>query len=158
MKKLLVVLVILLVIVFIAMQFFPDRLPENQPPDERDITRMGMVSGEALEILKTSCFDCHSNQTNLPWYSKVAPSSWFLANHVTHGREELNFSEWGDYSKRKRVSMLEGIKDEVAEGKMPLKSYTLLHRDAKMTEQEIAIITSWTEQATGSVLSTDSIE
>ena len=141
-----------LVLLFIGIQLLPDRLPENLPIDGKDITNSGLVTDEVLTVLKTSCFDCHSSQTQFPWYAKVAPSSWLLADHISHGREHLNFSEWEDYSKREKIGKLEDIHDEITSGDMPLKSYIMIHRQARLSPEEISLLTKWTEETTEKIL------
>lgn len=94
-------------------------------------------------ILQAKCYDCHSNETIWPWYSYVAPVSWWVADHVIEGREELNYSDWGNFSKKRRTKKTEETYDEIADGYMPLKSYLLTHRDTKVTEEELAIIEAW---------------
>ena len=94
-------------------------------------------------ILQAKCYDCHSNETTWPWYSYVAPVSWWVVDHVHEGREELNFSGWGEYSRSKRQEKTEEIYDEIADGYMPLKSYLLAHPETKVTEEELAIIEAW---------------
>lgn len=94
-------------------------------------------------ILQAKCYDCHSNESVWPWYSYVAPVSWWVADHVIEGREELNYSDWGTFSEKKRTRKTEETYDEIADGYMPLKSYLLTHRDAKVTEEELAIIEAW---------------
>ena len=142
------VIIITLIVIFIAVQFIPSGIPLNVPDDNRSIANDSLVAGSVLKQLRNSCFDCHSNQVNFPWYSKMAPSSWFLAGHINEGRSHLNFSEWEDYSNREKVRILEEIKDEVASGGMPLKSYLLIHRDAKTDSAEVAVILKWADDAT----------
>ena len=139
-------------LIFIVIQFLPDRLPENIPSDEKDIIHSGLVTGEVLPLLKNSCFDCHSNQTHYPWYSRMAPSSWFLADHIKEGREHLNFSEWENLSRREKIGILDEINEEITSGAMPLKSYLLIHRNAKLSPAEVSRMTQWTEDATEKML------
>jgi hypothetical protein len=150
--RLLKIILPALAIVFIAMQFFPDRIPENKPADENDIIFSSLVNEEILGIIKISCFDCHSNQTHFPWYSKLAPSSWLLAGHIEKGRNQLNFSAWESYNKRKKIGMLEAINEVVTSGEMPLKSYTLIHRDARLSSGEISTLAKWTEESANKLL------
>ena len=142
------IIIAALVLMFIAVQFIPSGIPSNKPEDEKSIANDSLITGPVLDQLRKSCFDCHSNQVDLPWYSKMAPSSWFLAGHINEGRSHLNFSEWEDYSNREKVRILEEIKDEVASGGMPLKSYLLIHRDAKTDSAEVAVILKWADDAT----------
>jgi len=141
-------LLLAVALVFIAIQFLPDRLPENLPKDEKDIIHSGLLTEEVLGVLKTSCFDCHSNQTEYPWYSRMAPSSWFLAGHIKEGREHLNFSGWENLSRREKIGILDDINEEITSGAMPLKSYILIHTKAKLNPAEVALMTKWTEDAT----------
>lgn len=146
------VIIITLIVIFIAVQFIPSGIPLNVPDDNRSIANDSLVAGSVLKQLRNSCFDCHSNQVNFPWYSKMAPSSWFLAGHINEGRSHLNFSEWEDYSIREKVRILEEIKDEVVSGGMPLKSYLLIHRDAKPDSSEVTAIMKWADDATAKML------
>lgn len=141
-----------MIVIFIAIQFIPSGIPENKPGDEKSITGSGLVSESVLQQLKKSCYDCHSNQVDFPWYAKIAPSSWLLSSHIREGKDHLNFSEWADYSKKKKISLLEHIGEEVKSGDMPLKSYVLIHRDAKLSPEEVSVIVKWTEEASDKIL------
>jgi len=145
-------ILIALAVVFFAIQFIPSGIPENIPEDKNSIVNSTFVSGPVLEQIKKSCFDCHSNQVQFPWYSKLAPSSWLLANHIREGRSHLNFSEWEAYSNREKIGLLEDIKDEVVSGKMPLKSYLLIHRDAKLNSEGISSLSEWADEATSRIM------
>ena len=150
--KLVKVLLGALVLLFIGIQLLPDRLPENKPADEKNITHSGVLPDDVLTVLKASCFDCHSSQTQYPWYAKVAPTSWLLANHISDGRDNLNFSEWENYSKREKISKLEDIQEQVTKGEMPLKSYIMIHRKARLSPEEISLLAKWTEETTAKIL------
>jgi hypothetical protein len=132
-----------LLAIFLFIQIFqPDREPPVTDPD-KDIFAHTEAPESVAQLIKTACYDCHSNQVNYPWYAYISPASWWLSNHVKEGREELNFSEWGDYpTDRKDHKLEEGI--EVIEGEiMPLPSYTWLHRDANFTDAERAELVDW---------------
>ena len=146
------IILITLAVVFIAIQFIPSGIPENRPDDLKSIVNSNMVTEPVLDQLKVSCFDCHSNQTHFPWYSKIAPASWMLADHINEGKTKLNFSEWEDYSNREKIGILKDIKDEIESGNMPLKSYLLIHRDAKLTSENITAIITWADEATDKIL------
>ena len=105
------------------------------------------VPTEITRIFERSCQDCHSSQTVWPWYSRVAPVSWFLAYHVSQGRGELNVSEWGRYTARRKDRKLKEICDQVASGKMPLATYTLLHPEAKLSGSDRKATCEWAEGA-----------
>ena len=146
------IILISLAVLFIAIQFIPSGIPENKPEDIKSIVNSSLVTEPVLEQLRKSCFDCHSNQVQFPWYSKLAPSSWLLADHISEGKSHLNFSEWEDYSNREKIGLLEEIKDEVESGNMPLKSYLLIHRDAKLNSEEISALLTWADEATAKIL------
>jgi len=104
------------------------------------------VAPKVAAILDRSCADCHSNKTRWPWYAHVAPVSWFLIDHVNHGRSHLNFSEWGAYDKREQRDLLRQTCLEVKGGTMPLSSYTPMHPDSKLSGEDVAAICQWTNQ------------
>ena len=146
-KKLFKRVLLIFLIAFIAIQFVrPDK--NSGPADSpADITHFVQVPDTILAILKTSCYDCHSNHTNYPWDAEVAPSSWWLANHIKNGKAELNFSEFGQYTARRRKSKLTSIADQVEKREMPLKSYLLLHGNAKLSDAQIQLLVNWTDSA-----------
>ena len=146
------IIIAALVLMFIAVQFIPSGIPSNKPEDEKSIANDSLITGPVLEQLRRSCFDCHSNQVDLPWYSKLAPSSWVLAGHINEGKSHLNFSEWEEYSNREKIGLLDDIREEVSSGEMPLKSYLLIHRDAKPGPAEIEAILKWVDDATAKIL------
>ena len=96
------------------------------------------ASREVKNLIKTSCGDCHSNHTNYPWYDKIAPVSWWVAGHINHAKEELNFEEWATYSLKRKKHKLEEIVEETEEGHMPLPSYLWMHGDAKLTKKQLS--------------------
>jgi len=145
-------ILIALAAVLVAIQFFPSGMPENKPEDKNSIVHSALLSGSILEQLRKSCFDCHSNQVQFPWYSKLAPSSWLLANHIREGGSNLNFSEWENYSNREKTGLLEEIKDEVSSGKMPLKSYLIIHRNAKLNAEEVSALQKWADTEAAKIL------
>ncbi len=150
--KILKIIVLAGFVLLIIIQFFPSGIHGNKPEDEKSIVKSDLVTGPVVEQLKKSCFDCHSDQVRLPWYSKVAPASWLLADHINEGRENLNFSNWEDYSKREKTGLLQRIKDEVESGNMPLKSYLLIHADARLRTEDILSLSKWTEEAAAKIM------
>ncbi|MCK5448739.1 MAG: heme-binding domain-containing protein [Gemmatimonadetes bacterium] len=124
-------------VLLIAIQLVPVRR-ENPP-----VTAAIETPDEIGSLLSASCQDCHSNQTVWPWYSRVAPVSWLVYRDVKKGRDELNFSEWGDYSDRRRDHKLEEIEEKVSEGEMPLKFYLPLHPEARLSEADRQILVDW---------------
>ena len=103
------------------------------------------VPAEVSAVFARSCNDCHSNTTNWRWYTYVAPVSWFTVGHVDEGRKELNLSEWGSYSKRRKETRLNAICAQVKSGAMPLASYAFVHREVKLSPDEVKMICTWTE-------------
>ena len=101
------------------------------------------VPSDVANVLRTSCYDCHSNETVWPVYAKVAPFSWLMARDVRIGREELNFSEWTEGSDRRKDHKLEEIEEEVTEGKMPLWFYLPLHPEARLSDEEKTLLIEW---------------
>lgn len=150
--KIIRALLIVLAVLFAVIQFFPSGLPRNEAEDHRSIANSGIAGDSIIVLLKNSCYDCHSNQTEFPWYSKVKPVAWFLSNHIKEGKEHLNFSVWEDYSTREKLGLINDIVEETASGAMPLKSYLLIHRDARLTEAEISALKDWGGQAAESIL------
>jgi len=146
------VFIFVLIVGLIVIQFVPSGIPGNKPEDDKNIINSGLLSDPVTELIRKSCFDCHSDQTELPWYSRLAPVSWVLANHIKEGRSHLNFSEWAGYGEREKISKLEEIKDEAESGGMPLKSYLLMHPEAKMDPEEVLLLVAWAEEVSIKIL------
>lgn len=109
--------------------------------DHRDAE--SLRGAEAEKTLAQACGNCHSNQTDWPWYSQVAPVSWWIQGHVRKGREELNFSEWRNYSARQRRAKLDSICGVVSTSRMPPWSYTILHSEARLTAEDKNAVCVW---------------
>ena len=103
------------------------------------------VDPNVSAILDRSCNDCHSNKTRWPWYTNVAPVSWFVIDHVNEGRKELNLSERGNYDRRRQLGKLRQICREVTNGAMPLSSYTPLHAGAKLSPNDVETLCAWSD-------------
>lgn len=137
-KVLIAILIILVVIQFIPI----DR--ENPPVDiSKDLFAHVEAPEEVKSIIIGACYDCHSYETSLPWYTYLAPVSWWLKNHIDEGREHLNFSVWGDYDQKKQVHKLEESYEEVEEQHMPLKSYAWMHETAELSDEQRAALIEW---------------
>jgi hypothetical protein len=134
-----------LVIALVVSQFIPvDR--SNPPADPgKDIAARIPPPPPVAAALERACRDCHSNRTRWPWYSRVAPVSWVVVSDVKDGRRHLNFSEWGAYDESRAHTKLQEICDEVTSGGMPDFKYTLIHRDAALSPQEVSAICGWTK-------------
>ena len=134
---------ICLLILFVVIQFI--RPPRNDSSSQvsTDISRIYNVPVTIDSILEKACTDCHSNHTRYPWYTNIQPAGWLLNRHIRQGKNELNFSEFGSYSKRRQVSKLSGIASSIKDGTMPLDSYKWLHKDARLSRQEKELIINW---------------
>ena len=137
MKKILKIIGLVLVIAFLGIQAVP--VDRSNAPTIAD----SQIPAEVKPILKAKCYDCHSNEVTWPWYSYVAPLSWWIADHVHEGRREVNYSLWDTYSEDKQENKLEETYDEILDEFMPLKSYLITHPDAKVTEEEFNLIEQW---------------
>lgn len=113
--------------------------PAENPPVGEEVP----APADVREVLRTSCYDCHSNETVWPWYSGVVPAKWLVRGHVVEGRGHLNFSRWGEYPPERAARKLEEVVEMVEEGKMPVASYVWLHGDAALSAEEAALITEW---------------
>ncbi|QEC69722.1 cytochrome C [Panacibacter ginsenosidivorans] len=140
-KKISLVLLVLL----IAIQFLHPARNESLQQLPTDIATNYKVPDSVFRILKTACYDCHSNNTRYPWYSNIQPMAWMMANHISNGKEELNFSEFGGYSIRRQTSKFKSIADQVKDDAMPLWSYELMHKDANLSDDEKKLIMNWAQ-------------
>ncbi len=134
-----------LLLVLVAIQFIRPAKNQSAELSANDISRAYTISGEMQDLLKTSCADCHSNNTVYPWYSNVQPVAWWLSNHVNEGKKELNFSEFATYSPKKQAHKLKEVIEQVKEGEMPLNSYTWIHKNATLTDDQKLAISSWAD-------------
>ncbi len=132
-----------LLAVVVIMQFF--RIDKTNPESDpaMDMFVVENVPNDVQSIIKTSCFDCHSNQVRYPWYTNVAPVSWVVKKHINEGRDELNFNEWGTYSTKRKLHKLEEIEEEVGEAEMPLAGYLIAHGDARLSKQQKQQLMNW---------------
>lgn len=144
--------IVLLAALVLAQFFGPAKT--NPPVDEsRTLAASIQVTPEVQTVLQRACADCHSHETTWPWYSHVAPVSWFVINHVNDGRRHLNFSDWAKYTPQQASHKLEEIDDMVQRREMPLKSYLLLHSShAQLSEQDIRMLCDWAKDARTALL------
>lgn len=135
MKTVKIILLILLV-AFVGIQFIPTERNQTDIVPVTDFMLVNNVPNNIKNKLQVSCYDCHSNNTKYPWYNKIQPVAWFLEEHIKDGKKELNFSEWESLSNRRKASKLRSIIKQIESGEMPLNSYTLIHKDAKLSSEE----------------------
>ena len=122
-------------VVLVGIQFIPTRSNQSKEIPSSDFIKTNKVPENIGRMLHTSCYNCHSNNSNYPWYSRIQPVGWYLQNHINKGKSELNFSEFGSYSVRRQKSKLESMAKQIEKNKMPLSSYTFIHRDARLTPE-----------------------
>jgi hypothetical protein len=141
-KKILLVLVIILVI----LQFLPRTINQDPKILSTDLTSIYPVTAEVRSLLQAACYDCHSNNTRYPWYAQIQPFRLLLDKHVKEGKEELNFSEYGNYSRRQQRNKLKLVEESLKKGTMPLKSYILMHPEARLTTEQKKVIYKWVNE------------
>jgi hypothetical protein len=113
---------------------------------EEDFLMVASPPGLVADLIKNSCYDCHSNQTVYPWYSRVAPVSFYLDKHIQKGKEDLNLSEYGSMDKADKIKVLNDFYEVVEAGSMPLQSYSLIHKAARLSEEDKKEIMSWSDK------------
>lgn len=143
MRRIINALLIILLIVLIVIQFIKPAKNTGEEIAENQITARHSVPENVQQILKASCYDCHSNTTNYPWYSRSQPIAWFLNDHILEGKKELNFSTFSTSAAARRYKKFKEIRQQVEKDEMPLKSYTLIHRDAVLSEQQKTTLINW---------------
>jgi hypothetical protein len=134
-----------------AMQFFPRDHNQGKAPAGKTMAEVIQVPSNAQVILKRSCYDCHSDHTNYPWYAQLQPVRYILDGHIRRGKDELNFDEFGDYAARRQRSRIRAIGESLEEGAMPLGSYTMIHRDAILTKEDKATLLNWAKETSSTL-------
>lgn len=131
------------VALFLLIQLF--QIDTDNPPIDSSLDFITVTNPpeQIRTILKTACYDCHSNETKYPWYSRIAPVSWWIRDHIDEARDELNFSEWGTYDLKRSNHKLEEMGEKVEEDEMPLTSYTLAHSESRLTEDQREALINW---------------
>jgi len=139
-KKKIVLFILALLIVF---QFI--RIDKSTKPVDPalDIIELTKPNEEIASVLKASCYDCHSSQPAYPWYTNIAPVSWWIKHHINEGTHHLNFSDWGNYTQKRKDHKLEECIEMVEEDEMPMSSYTLMHKDAKLSPAQKTLLINW---------------
>jgi hypothetical protein len=138
-KKILVAILVVLIMI----QFIQPAHNKSAELLPTDITKTIFIPGNVQALLKTACYDCHSNNTNYPWYAYVQPMGWMLKNHIQKGKADLNFSEFGYYPVRKQKNKLRSIVNSIHDDEMPLSSYKFMHKSARLSNDDKALIIDW---------------
>lgn len=146
-------ILIILLLGLIGLQFFSGKAPEVRMENPGDLIANEAIEGPVADLLRAACYDCHSMETKYPWYTKVSPVNGVIFQHINEGREELNFSEWTSMPKRTQIRKLKEVAEELEEGEMPLASYTWIHSEAKLTDEQRQSLISWAESLSNSILS-----
>jgi hypothetical protein len=136
-------ILLFILIVFIVIQFIQPEKNKAEGIAENDISKVYNMPQELHQTLITKCYDCHSNNTQYPWYANIQPVAWWLASHIKDGRKHLDFSAFKTYSKERAEHKLEELGEVVRDHSMPLKSYVLLHPETELTEDDERAINNW---------------
>ncbi|MEN8115803.1 MAG: heme-binding domain-containing protein [Bacteroidota bacterium] len=151
MRRVLIITFIILCVVFVIIQFFQPE--KNKSTDvSNHIFTSEQVPDNIASMFKNACLDCHSNNTKYLWYHNLSPVSWMVNKHVIAGKDELNLSEWGKMDIYDKISTLEEICQETKRKTMPLKSYSSMHKEAKLTDEQIAELCSWSTKLSEQLL------
>lgn len=134
--------VVLLIALVVAQFFGPEKNDGNLDTVNAFIAETNPPA-EVTQILKTTCFDCHSAKTNYPWYNNITPVNYWLDEHVRDGKKHLDFSKWSEYSLKRKEHKMDELYEEVEKKEMPLNSYTWTHADANLTQAQIDAVVAW---------------
>lgn len=138
-------------IVLIIIQFIQPAHNTSVQILATDISKTVSISDSVKALLIITCYDCHSNNTNYPWYSNIQPMGWLMAYHIKKAKNQLNFSEFGSYSQRRQLSKLDGIANSIKDDIMPLNSYKLMHKSAQLNNEEKSLLINWAQQSIDSI-------
>ena len=137
---------VILVVVIIA-QFIQPPSNDGSAETAGDISHIVPVPDSMMSLLKTSCYDCHSNHTNYPWYSRITPVNWWLYDHIEEGKRELNFSTIASANFKRKARKMKEIAEQVEKHEMPLASYLWIHSEAKLSESQRKMVIDWAKRA-----------
>lgn len=134
-----------ILVIMVAIQFIQPVHNQSVQVSTEGITSVTDVPVNVQAILQNSCYDCHSNNTRYPWYATLQPGAWLMASHIKEGKAELNFDEFGNYSKRRQLSKLKAIQGSIEDESMPLPSYTFIHSAASLSRTDQKLLKDWIE-------------
>lgn len=131
------------IIIFLSFQFI--QIDKGNPSVSKkiDYYQVTHATPEIQKILKKACYDCHSNEVNYPWYSSIAPISWFIKEHVNQGKEYVNFSEYGKYNRYQKEHINSSLYRVIENKTMPLNSYLWMHKEANLSEEDFILLLNW---------------
>ncbi len=144
-----------LLIVFVIIQFFRPAKNISTAAQPNDIAAVYAVPENVQSLLKRSCYDCHSNNTVYPWYSNIQPVAWWLNDHIKDGKRGVNFSEFGSFTKKRKLKKMKEVAEQVNKGEMPLDSYLWIHTYAKLSKDEVKLLADWAHGLAAHIDSTE---
>ncbi len=153
MRRIVKIFFLAVLAVFLLIQFIRPKRNISTQQYDADLAKVYSVPPEVLSVLQAACYDCHSNNTHYPWYTNIQPVGLYLNKHIRHGKEELNFHEFGLYPSKRKRSKLRAMAEQIKDGKMPLSSYALLHKDARLTDPQKTALLNWIGQTLDSMRS-----
>jgi uncharacterized membrane protein len=143
----------ILLIAFVAIQFIQPVRNKSGQVLPTDFTKVFIVPDNVQSVLQNACYDCHSNNTNYPWYANIQPVAGIMERHVKNGKGKLNFSDFGSYTNHRRTSKLKEIANQIKDDEMPLSSYKTMHAKANLTKEEKGLIMDWMNKTADSLSS-----
>jgi hypothetical protein len=150
MKKILKYSAIAAIIIVVGVQFFHPA-KNNSNDQSKHLSTLYPVPDSIEAILMVACYDCHSNNTRYPWYAEIQPVGWWLNNHIQDGKHDLNFSEFGTYRIRKQYRRLQQMRELIEKNEMPLSTYTIIHKDAVLTQSQKDLLFAWVKATRDSI-------
>ena len=145
MKRPVRLIILILLAALVILQFFQPERNLGEVDSGADLVNYTGMPDSLASILRNSCYDCHSDRTEYPWYSYLAPISWYLESHIKKVKDQINFGEFGSFEKSRKIGTLGKICEVMEEGSMPLKSYLVIHRKARIGEEDLEAFCTWTE-------------
>ena len=151
MKKTFKIGFFVLIGLFLLIQVYRPQRTRTDEITKDHITKAIDVPGNVQSIFKRSCYNCHSEQTDWPWYSNIAPVSWLVISDVTGARAKMNLSQFGKYTKDKQSRELSKICDMITNKDMPPAKYTMIHSDAVLTQEDKDMLCNWANAVSDSL-------
>ena len=141
-----------LVLVLVLIQFMRPSRNISNTISANDISKLYSVPDSVQHLLSVACNDCHSNNSVYPWYTNIQPVGWWMQNHINEGKNDLNFSEFGSYEPEKAAHIMKETAEKVKEKDMPLNSYTWVHKEASLSDQQIKLLVDWSNDIRQSII------
>ena len=142
----------LIIILLIVIQFVQPSKNNGSAQSTTDITKAVQVPDTVMSLLKTACYDCHSDSTRYPWYNHITPVNWWLRNHINEGKRHLNYTEFNTGTFKRRMRRLDETAEQVEKHEMPISSYLWIHQDARLSDAQRKLIIDWAKSAQQKIL------